>query len=371
MRVIEVSLEGFRNLERQKVTLGEGVNVISGDNAQGKTNFLEALYLCATGHSQRAGVDREMVRFNQPEAHIKTTVACGNDTHVIDVHLFGDGRKKGIAVNHMPIRKLNDLFGLLRVVIFSPEDLRLVKSGPTERRVFIDMELCQLSAVYCHALRSYHHALKQRNKLLKAIQADRALLDTLPVWDEPLTRFGAQIMAQRQTFIHETGKAAHDIHKGMNASETLHLTYRPNIPDARAFPERLRRGVERDVALGSTSAGIHRDDVLFTINGNDTRVYGSQGQQRTAALAAKLAEIEVIKKHAGQSPVLLLDDVLSELDEKRQAFLLQSIGGLQTVLTCTGMEDVLKKININDAQTMHMEKGLIVGTATSRPNPNL
>jgi DNA replication and repair protein RecF len=303
--------------------------------------------------------------FGRREAHTQAVVDMDGDgsghTRTVDVHIFQNGGK-GVAVDHIPLRQINELFGLLLMVIFSPEDLRIVKAGPIQRRIFMDMELCQLNPVYCHALRSYHHTLKQRNGLLKSLRgaADAKLEDTLPVWDEPLCKYGSQIMAMRAAFITEMDALARDTHREITGGRggRLSLVYRPNVTAPEMFAEELRRNRTRDIQQGSTSAGIHRDDIRFDLDGNDARVFGSQGQQRTAALSVKLAEIELIKKHTRKVPVLLLDDVLSELDVHRQGFLLKYIGGLQTVLACTGVEDILKKAsNIGETRLINVVKG--------------
>ena len=343
MWVKELSLESFRTFSKLKVQLENGVNIVYGGNATGKTSFIEAIYFCAMGRSQRAGHDRELVRFGSSEAHLQSLVGTemGPDSK-IDVHLFRDGKRKGIAVNHVPIKKLSQLFGLLLVVIFTPEDLKMVKAGPGERRVFMDTEICQVSGVYYNALKQYYQALKQRNNLLKAIPKDPNLKNTLEIWDAALCKYGTRIMDHRTVFIEEIGEIAAHIHSDIcGGTEKLALSYRPQVLGS--YEEKMKRSAERDIAIGSTSVGIHKDDVLFSINGNDIRTYGSQGQQRTAALSVKLAEIELIKNRKKHTPVLLLDDVLSELDENRQNFLLKHIKDIQTVITCTGIEDVLKK----------------------------
>jgi DNA replication and repair protein RecF len=220
------------------------------------------------------------------------------------------------------------------------------------------MEICQLSPVYCHDLKQYHHALKQRNALLKELQkGEGSPLDTLSVWDEQLCNYGRRVMEARKTFVERAGTLASETHAHMTGGgEKLSLQYLPNIKDAEIFKTTLEKNRQRDIALGSTAAGAHKDDIKFLINENDARVYGSQGQQRTAALSAKLAGIEIIKENTGTPPVLLLDDVLSELDGNRQAFLLSRIEGTQTLLTCTGMEDILKR---SEAKIMKMVNGTI------------
>ena len=355
MWVKDLSLENFRNFKYLQISLDNGINIVYGDNANGKTNLIEAIYFCATGKSQRAGHDKELIRFGCDEAHLQASISSNCK---IDVHLFREGKKKGFAINHVPIKKLSQLFGLLLVVIFTPEDLRMVKAGPAERRAFMDLELCQLSGVYYHNLRRYYQVLKQRNILLKAIPKDRSLQETLAVWDEPLCKYGTQIMTHRAAFIEEVADLAANIHSNITGGkEKLTLNYRPQVTSE--YIDRLKRSVDRDIAMGSTSVGIHKDDIYFAIDSNDVRTYGSQGQQRTAALSVKLAEIQLIKKRTRHTPILLLDDVLSELDESRQQFLFNHISELQTILTCTGIEDVLKKTTGN---IMKMVKGDIHDT---------
>jgi len=354
MWVKELSLKDFRNFEDIHVNLENGMNVLYGDNANGKTNLLEAIYFCATGKSQRAGQDRELIRFGKKESHIRVSVA--NDVkRSIDVHLFYEGRKKGIAVDKVPIKNLSQLFGILLVIVFTPEDLRIIKAGPAERRSFLDLELCQLSKSYYHALKQYHKALKQRNNLLKKIPKDKSLQDTLSVWDEPLCKYGVQIMSHRSVFIDEIAACAKKIHSDITGGrETLCLAYKTQVTEGEQYKIKLQKSAERDIILGSTAFGIHKDDILFTVDANDVRTYGSQGQQRTAALSVKLAELELVRQRTGHAPVLLLDDIFSELDDKRQQFLVNYINGTQTILTCTGMEGVLKKVG---GKIMKMENG--------------
>lgn len=363
MWVRSLSLVDFRNFTALETPLINGINIIHGDNAQGKTNFLEAIYFCATGRSQRAGNDRELIRFGMREAHLKAEIEREGSRRVIDAHIQQDDKKtvKGIAVDRVSIRKLNELFGILLTVIFSPEDLRLIKAGPAERRAFMDMEICQLSPVYYHELRSYHQALKQRNNLLKTLQTDRSLLDSLFIWDEQLCRFGRRIMTFREAFIKQAGELAREIHSRITGgAEELRMLYRPHVTDPETYADKLQKQLTRDIAQGSTGVGVHRDDIYFTVNHADARTYGSQGQQRTAALSVKLAEIAVMTENAGTPPVLLLDDVLSELDERRQTFLLEQIGPMQTLMTCTGVEDILKKnAALEQVKIMRMANGKI------------
>lgn len=357
MYITEVSLQNFRNLAQLKIEPSEGINVIYGSNAQGKTNFLESLYFCAMGRSLRGKSDQQLIRFEEEESHIRMLVQRKQRYDRIDVHLKKD-EKKGIAVNGLPVRKLGDLFGTLYAVIFSPEDLSLVKDGPAERRKFLDMELCQLSKVYYYDLQQYYRILKQRNNLLKEIQKKPAMQETLFVWDDQLAEYGERIIAARKRFLHRLDEiAAEKLSQLTGGRDTLQTLYKPNC-EAGMLAEKLRKNIDRDIYFGSTQSGPHKDDILFSIDGREVKVYGSQGQQRTTALAARLAEIDLIREETGEDPVLLLDDVFSELDENRQRFLLESIEGLQAFVTCTGIEDSVRKY-ISKDNLFHVEGGII------------
>ena len=361
MHIKDISLKNFRNYEKLHMTLSPGVNILFGPNAQGKTNFLEALYFCATGRSKRTSVDRDLIRFMESEAHIQMHVAKDGMENRLDVHLRREGGK-GIAINGLPVHRLGDLFGALYAVTFSPEDMQLIKEGPGERRRFMDMELCQLSTLYYFELQQYYKILKQRNQLLKQIQKKRdvALRETLCVWDDQLVAHGTAVMERRAAFIERIHIIARDIHsKITNGQETLALQYKPSTAPAE-FMARLQKNTDRDIILGSTSVGIHKDDLIFLINDIDARAYGSQGQQRTASLAAKLAEISLIREEKGTDPVLLLDDVLSELDQSRQTYLIEAIQGIQTVITATGVEDILNHMtNHQNISVFSVRNGVI------------
>lgn len=361
MWVNNISALGFRNLDITSSNLSPNINIIYGMNAQGKTSVLEAVYFCAFGRSLRAGSDKELINFDQKFAHVKVDVNRVNSSFYIDAHLERLGSKcvKGLSVNHLPIKHMKDVFGRLLVVMFSPEDLRLIKAGPYERRRFIDMEICQLSPIYYGDLKEYHRALKQRNALLKVLSKDKAMQDSLDVWDEQLAKYGQRVMKQRVKFIKKVNEIAKQIHLDITQNqENLDITYNPSVANLETYLENLVKQRKRDIAQATTTIGIHKDDINFSINGISARYFGSQGQQRTAALSVKLAEIELIKQSTNEMPVLLLDDVLSELDGGRQHFLLQQIENLQTLITCTGLEDILLKMN--DHKILKMENGTIV-----------
>ena len=279
MYITEISLQGFRNLSQLKIEPSCGINVIYGNNAQGKTNFLESLYFCAMGRSLRGKSDQQLIQFGQEESHIRTIVKKKQRYDRIDVHLKRE-EKKGIAVNGLPVKKLGDLFGTLYAVVFSPEDLSLVKDGPAERRRFLDMELCQLSRVYYYDLQQYYRILKQRNNLLKEISKKPALQDTLFAWDEQLVFYGERIIAARKRFLLRLDEIASEkLSQLTGGKDSLQTAYRPNCEEG-LLAEKLRRNLERDLYFGATQGGPHKDDILFSIDGKEVKIYGSQGQQR-------------------------------------------------------------------------------------------
>ena len=358
MYIRDVSLKNYRNIGEAHIELSPGVNIIYGDNAQGKTNILESIYICSAGRSQRSGVtDRDMIAFDEQEAHIRLNVASVN-TDRIDIH-FSSGKKRLISVNGISIQKLGELFGILNTVFFGPQDLQLIQSGPGERRSFMDMELCQINNIYYYNLKKYYRILKQRNNLLKLLQRDRKQYDMLDIYDQQLSDCGIRILQIRQGFIEGLNGFAENMHgKISDSKEKLSIVYKPNVRQE-DFISKLNKSHDRDIALGSTSHGIHKDDIAFYINGVNARGFGSQGQQRSACISAKLGEIELIRAERGESPVLLLDDVLSELDGRRQESLIGSIGDIQTVITCTGIEDHIKKIS-SETKIFNVKNGKIL-----------
>ena len=341
MNIRSIELKNFRNYENLEISFDEGTNILFGDNAQGKTNILEAAYMSGTTKSHKGSRDREMIRFGEEEAHLKTVVVRGGREYQIDMHLKKN-KAKGVAVNGVPIKKASELFGIVNVIFFSPEDLNIIKNGPVERRRFLDSELCQLDRIYLADLTNYNKILAQRNKLLKDMIYRPSLSDTLPVWDMQLIETGKKIIRRRKQFVDELREIVSDIHYRISGGkEELFLKYEPNIDDI-FFEDELSRAKEKDKKLCQTSVGPHRDDLLFSIGDVDIRKYGSQGQQRTSALSLKLSEIELVRKSISDTPVLLLDDVLSELDSSRQNYLLNNISDTQTIITCTGLDEFVR-----------------------------
>ena len=357
MIVKSLELKDYRNYGNLNISFSNGTNILYGENAQGKTNILEAIYLCGTTKSHRGSKDKEIIKFYEEEAHIRIFLEKNQISHKIDLHLKKN-KAKGVAIDGIPIKRQGELFGMLNLVFFSPEDLYIIKNGPGERRRFLDIELCQLDKIYLSDLTNYNKILLQRNNLLKQIGFNRNLLDTLYVWDEKLLEYGKKIIAARDQFINRLNGLVFDIHKKLTGGkEELRLQYEPNVTAA-DFEYKLKKSLERDLNLKMTNAGPHRDDISFVIGGADIRKYGSQGQQRTAALSCKLAEIDLVKTVIKENPILLLDDVLSELDRQRQTHLLNSIGNIQTIITCTGLEEFVNH-RFNYDKIFHVVNGIV------------
>lgn len=347
MIIKRLELADYRNYESLNLQFDKGTNILYGDNAQGKTNILEAIYVAATTKSHKGSKDNEIINFEKEEAHIRTYLEKDEIETRVDMHLR-KSKSKGIAIDGQKIKKAADLLGLCNVVFFSPEDLNIIKNGPAERRRFVDMELCQLDSFYLYNLNHYNKIVNQRNKLLKDMYMNPDLKDTLTIWDSQLVSFGSKIIERRKVFAEQLNEIILGIHKKLSGGkEEILVFYNPDV-SIEDFEAKLKVNQERDIKLKQTTIGPHRDDFSFMIGKLDIRRFGSQGQQRTAALSLKLSEIELVKKIAKDFPILLLDDVLSELDSNRQNYLLNSIGDIQTIITCTGLEEfVNNRFEIN------------------------
>ena len=338
MIINKLELTDYRNYESLELEFDKGTNILFGDNAQGKTNILEAIFVAATTKSHRGSKDSEIIRFGCSEGHIRTYLEKNGVGTKVDMHLRS-AKSKGIAIDGQRIKKATDLMGLCNVVFFSPEDLNIIKNGPGYRRRFIDMELSQLDSFYLYNLNNYNKIVNQRNQLLKDLYFNPQLKETLPIWDDQLISYGNKVIERRRQFVDQLNEIIYDIHRKLSGGiEEIKIIYEPDT-DEEGYAEKLKKNHERDIKSKVTSVGPHRDDFSFETGGIDIRKYGSQGQQRTAALSLKLSEIEIVKNITKDTPILLLDDVLSELDSKRQKFLLDSIGDIQTIITCTGLEE--------------------------------
>lgn len=357
MIIKSLKLKNYRNYELLNLEFDSKTNILYGDNAQGKTNILEALYLSGTTKSHRGTKDRDLIRFGQDESHIETIVEKHGIDFQIDMHLKKNS-PKGIAINKIPIRKASELFGIIHFVFFSPEDLNIIKDGPAGRRRFVDLELSQLDKLYLSNLSNYNQIINQRNSLLKEITYQEHLIDTLDIWDMQLAEYGTKVIEGRKQFIEQVNGIISGIHEKLTGGrEDIRLSYESSIGEM-SLEEVIRKNRNRDIKFRSTSAGPHRDDICFRTGNIDIRRFGSQGQQRTAALSLKLSEIELVKMLIKDTPILLLDDVLSELDKHRQNYLLDSIHDIQTVITCTGLDEFVNhRFSIN--KIFHVKHGTV------------
>lgn len=360
MKIKSLKIKNFRNYDLLNLDFDGSANIFYGDNAQGKTNILEALYITGTTKSHRGAKDRDLIQFEKDEAHIETVIEKRKICYQIDMHLKKNS-PKGIAINKIPIRKAGELFGIVNFVFFSPEDLNIIKNGPAERRRFIDLELSQLDKIYFNNLSNYNRIVNQRNHLLKeiGIENKKNLMETLEIWDLQLIEYGNRLIERRKQFIQDMNEIVSSVHRKLTGNrENIKIIYEPcngNIP----LEQTIKKNRERDLRMKSTSSGPHRDDICIMHDRMDIRKFGSQGQQRTAALSLKLAEIELVKNTIGDTPVLLLDDVLSELDKHRQNYLLDSISDIQTLITCTGVEDFVNhRFSIN--KIFHVQDGQVL-----------
>ncbi len=342
MYVRSLKLKNYRNYDKLHIHFDKGTTILYGDNAQGKTNVLESVYLAVTTKSHRGSKDKEIIQFGENEAHVRLKVVKHDVEHRIDMHLRGL-KSKGIAVDGIPIKRSSELLGICNVVFFSPEDLSLIKDSPSDRRRFMNMELCQLDKIYCSDYVNYNNVLNQRNSLLKQIYFKPDLRDTLDIWDEQLIDHGKRLIKSRREFVEMMNDIMRDIHLRLSGGkENVRIDYVMNTTEE-GFANELRAKRDKDLKYQTTQVGPHRDDLAFFINDIDVKSYGSQGQQRTTALSLKLSEIRLVREMMRENPILLLDDVMSELDSNRREYLLDSIKDIQTIVTCTGYDDFINR----------------------------
>lgn len=341
MKIISLELENFRNYERLDLNFSDGVNIICGKNGAGKTNILESVYLTSLFGSPRTAKDKETVKFGCEKATVRVTVERKFRRHTIAIQIDSVGKKKVLA-DGIPMRRAAELIGILGVVFFSPDEMKLVKETPAERRKFLDVGLSQQQKAYFIALSRYNKVLKQKNNLLKDAWKGGNADDMLSVWDTQLADYGAIIVDRRRRYLDALNELAAKAHSDISGGrEKLKLGYdtpltSDGVDALRAeLYDKLEEAREKDKKLGYCTVGPHRDDIDIVINGLDGRKFASQGQQRTIALAMKIGEVGLFEKESGEPPVLLLDDVLSELDGERRRILLDITRGVQTLLTCT------------------------------------
>lgn len=347
MYIQGLKLKHFRNYKSLDIKFSKNFNIIYGDNAQGKTNILEAIFLCSSGRSHRTSKDLDLLKLDEKGYTILVDFIKEEQESSIEVE-FKLEEKKKIRINQIPIKKIGNLMGHLNAVIFSPEDLLIIKEGPSERRRFIDITLSQIKPTYFYDLQQYLKILYQRNSLLREIQKRRSLMDTLDIWNQNLVTTGSRIIKVRNDFVKRLNRFVEVNHSKLtDGKEKLELKYAPFIPcedchDLKAieasFQRSLEQSVQKEIFKGSTLTGPQRDDYEIYLNEINLKQFGSQGQQRTAVLAIKLSEVDLMREETGEYPVILLDDVMSELDKNRQNYLLENLKEIQTFITSTDID---------------------------------
>ncbi len=366
MNITKLQFEGFRNLDDGEIFPDSGVNVIFGTNAQGKTNLLEGIWLLSGNRSFRGSRDSELIKFGRDFARLRIDFFADDRDQTAEI-LFLKGKKE-VKINGVKQSAASALIGKLCVVVFSPEHLSLVKSGPAERRKFIDNAICQIKPSYGEAISNYNKTLAQRNALLKDIPFHADLLETLDIWDYRLSVLGASVIRMRLNYIEQLCKSAKKYHSGIsNDMEDLEINYSCGISSEECdtgikirdrLIERITASRKDDLKEGYTSVGPHRDDIEILINGENVRAFGSQGQQRSCVLSMKIAEAELIRLATSQEPIVLLDDVLSELDSKRQEFLLNKIFDRQVFISCCEAASVER---LKGGRLFEVKKGVVKG----------
>ena len=333
MLINNIKLNNFRNYDKKEIKLHENINVFYGENAQGKTNIIESIFLCSIGKSFRKNKEKELIKFNEEKALIEINFQKSDRDGNIKIEI---GDKKQIYLNGIKLKKLSELLGNINIVIFTPDDINILKGGPQNRRKFLDIMISQLRPNYMHILTLYLKTLEQRNNYLKQIKLENKDTNLLDIWDEKLIEYGLKIYEYRKEFLEKIQNKIKNIHKEITENkEEIEIKYFSDANTRQNFINELKSRRKLDIIKGFTTKGIHRDDFVIYINGKEVEIYGSQGQHRTAILSLKLSELQVIYDEIGEYPILLLDDFMSELDGKRRKNFLNNIKDIQVIITCT------------------------------------
>ena len=342
MWINEIKLSNFRNYNYQEIKLHENINVFYGENAQGKTNIIESIFLSSIGKSFRTNNEKELIKFGQERAVSEVYFQKSDREGKIKIEI---NDKKNIYLNGIKLKKLSDILGNINIVIFTPDDINILKGGPQNRRKFLDIMISQLRPNYMHLLTLYKQTLEQRNNYLKQIKFENKPENMLDIWDEKLVDYGIKIYEYRNEFIEKIQKKIKNIHLNITQEkENIEIKYFSDASTRQNFINELKSKRKLDIIKGFTSKGVHHDDFLIYLNDKQVNIYGSQGQHRTAMLSLKLAELQVIYDDIGEYPILLLDDFMSELDEKRRKNFLENIKDIQVIITCTD-KIVLENLN--------------------------
>ena len=355
MWIKNIKINNFRNYNKEEIKLEENINIFYGENAQGKTNIIEAIFLCSMGKSFRAKKDKEMINLNFENAQIEIEYQKLDRDGKIKIDL---GSKKIVHINGVKIKKLSELLGNINVVIFTPDDINILKGGPQNRRRFLDIMISQLKPNYMYNLNLYLKTLEQRNNYLRQIKEERKDENLLDIWDEKLSEYAINIYRYRNEFVQKIKNKIKIIHNEItNSKEKIEIEYITECNNREEFLKLLKQRRKLDIIKGFTTKGIHRDDFVIYINNKQLDVYGSQGQHRTAILSLKLSELNIIYDEIGEYPILLLDDFMSELDEKRRKNFLEKIKNAQVIITCT------EKIEVENNKFLiyNVKEGKVLG----------
>ena len=338
MWIKKIKIKNFRNYESEEINLEKNINIFYGQNAQGKTNIIESIFLCSLGKSFRTKKDKEMIKLNEQNAVVEVEYEKSDRDGKIKIEI---GNKKNIYLNGIKIKKLSELLGNLNIVIFTPDDINILKGGPQNRRRFLDIMISQLRPNYMHILNLYIKTMEQRNNYLRQIKEEHKDENLLEIWDEKLAEYAIKIYEYRKEFIEKIIKKLDIIHKNItNGEEQIELEYVTECDSKEKYLKLLKERRKLDIIKGFTTKGIHRDDFVIYINKKEIKIFGSQGQNRTAMLSLKLAELQVIYDEIGEYPILLLDDFMSELDKTRRKNFLENIEGTQVIITGTEKLDI-------------------------------
>lgn len=352
MWINKIKINDFRNYNNQEIDLGKNINVFYGENAQGKTNIIEAIFLCSMGKSFRAKQDKEMIKLDKKNANVEIEFFKSDRDSKIKIQL---SNKKEVFINGIKIKKLSELLGNLNIVMFTPDDINILKGGPQNRRRFLDIMISQLKPNYMHTLSLYSKTLEQRNNYLKQIKEENKSEELLDIWDEKLAEYAFIISKYRNEFINKIINKIKKIHSEItNNKEEIKIEYLTECLNKIEYLDLLKKRRKLDIIKSYTTKGIHRDDFIIYINDKELSTYGSQGQHRTAMLSLKLSELEIIEEEVGEKPILLLDDFMSELDSNRRTHFLEKINNTQVIITCTDKIDIENKkiliYNVNDGK---------------------
>ena len=344
MWIKEIKINNFRNYNVENIKLEKNINIFYGENAQGKTNIVEAIFLCSMGKSFRAKKDSEMINLDKKEAFVEIVFEKSDRDGKIKIEL---GNRKNVYINGIKTKRLSELLGNINIVIFTPDDINILKGGPQNRRKFLDIMISQLRPNYMYNLNLYLKTLEQRNNYLRQIREEGKSEELLDIWDEKISEYAINICNYRTEFINKIKNKIKNIHNEITDNkEEIEIEYVTECKEKSEYLKLLKQRRKLDIIKGFTTKGIHRDDFVIYINKKQLDIYGSQGQHRTAVLSLKLSELNIVYDEIGEYPILLLDDFMSELDEKRRGHFLNKIDNTQVIITCTDKIDIENKKNL-------------------------